>query len=145
MTSTGRVAPLTLVPIGVVRNDLARGITLPRARADRSVIEIDEDLAEGLRGIEPGEAVVVVFAFHQSGPFSKEDHLLQHPEGDPARSLRGVFSLRSPCRPNPLGLTTARVLEVSGNRLTVSGLDAYDGTPVLDLKLYTPWVDVPQD
>jgi len=136
---------LTLVPIGVVRNELGRGISPPRARADRSIIEIDPRLAQGLVGISPGQAVVIIFAFHQSGPFVADQHLLQHPEGDPDRPLRGVFSIRSPYRPNPLGLTTARVLEVEGNRLVVSGLDAFDGTPVMDLKLYTPWVDVPRD
>ena len=145
MAKRSNTGQITLVPIGVVHNELRRGVTPPRARADRSVVQLDEDLATGLSGIEPGQAVVIVFAFHQSGPFMKEEHLRQHPEGDPARPLRGVFALRSPYRPNPLGMTTARVLEVEGNRLIVSGLDAFDGTPVLDIKLYTPWVDEPQD
>jgi tRNA-Thr(GGU) m(6)t(6)A37 methyltransferase TsaA len=89
--------------------------------------------------------LVVLFAFHRSRPFSGQDGLLQHPEGDPARERRGVFALRSPFRPNPIGSTVVRVISVEGNKLVVSGLDAHDGTPILDLKKYTAWVDEPQD
>ncbi len=132
---------LTLRPIGVVRNELRRGVSAPRARAPRSVIELRPELAEGLDGLAPGQDLVIVFAFHQSaGPAP----LRQHRQGDPQEPLLGVFSLRSPHRPNPLGLTTVRVLEVEGNRLVVAGLDAYDGTPVLDIKPYVAWLDAPQ-
>ena len=140
----GRPPILEIKPIGVIHNELVHGVSAPRARAARSVIEIDPDLADGLAGMSSGQSLVVVFAFHQSPPFSRE-RLLQHPQGDPARPARGVFTLRSPHRPNRIGLTTVRLLEVEGTRLIVSGLDAFDGTPVLDIKPHVAWLDEPQD
>jgi len=125
-------------PIGFVHNDLQPGTSPPRKRSARSIIKIRPELAEGLRGIEPGQYLVLLFQFHLAPPPAP---LLQHPQGDRARPVRGVFALRSPHRPNPIGLTTVRVLRVAGNELTVSGLDAYDGTPVLDIKPYIPFLD----
>ena len=66
-----------------------------------------------------------------------------HPRGDPGQPLRGVFAVRSPCRPNPIGVTTARVRRVEGNVLEVIGLDALDGSPVLDIKGYASSYDTP--
>jgi len=60
--------------------------------------------------------------------------LVVHPKGDKTRPKRGVFSTRSPLRPNPIGLSKVRLLERGGNVLEVEGLDAVDGTPVIDLK-----------
>jgi tRNA-Thr(GGU) m(6)t(6)A37 methyltransferase TsaA len=71
-----------------------------------------------------------VFYFHHAQGFD----LLQHPRRDTARPRRGVFALRSPRRPNPIGVTVVDLLSVEGNVLRVRGLDAIDGTPVLDLK-----------
>jgi tRNA (adenine37-N6)-methyltransferase len=62
--------------------------------------------------------------------------LQQRRRGDPQEPLRGVFAVRSPRRPNPIGLTTVKLLHIEGNTLTVAGLDAWDGTPVLDIKPY---------
>ena len=75
-------------------------------------------------------ALLVVFVFHRSQGFD----LLQHPRGNQSRPKRGVFALRSPNRPNPIGITEVELLAIEGNILTVSGLDAINGTPVLDLK-----------
>lgn len=61
-------------------------------------------------------------------------HLRVHPRADPGLPEVGVFASRSPTRPNPIGLTLVRLLEIKGNLLTVRGLDAYDGSPVLDIK-----------
>jgi tRNA-Thr(GGU) m(6)t(6)A37 methyltransferase TsaA len=60
--------------------------------------------------------------------------LLQHPRGDRNRPRRGVFALRSPRRPNPIGITVVDLIDVQGNVLRVQGLDAINGTPVLDIK-----------
>jgi formylmethanofuran dehydrogenase subunit E len=73
---------------------------------------------------------MVVFYFHRSRGFD----LLQHPRGDKSRPRRGVFSLRSPRRPNPIGVTVVDLVAIDGNVLHVQGLDAINGTPVLDLK-----------
>jgi tRNA (Thr-GGU) A37 N-methylase len=58
------------------------------------------------------------------------------------KTPHGVFATRAPCRPNPLGLSSVRLLEISGHRLRVSGVDMLDGTPLLDLKPYVPRFDV---
>lgn len=60
--------------------------------------------------------------------------LLTHPKRDLSKPLKGVFALRSPMRPNPIGLSKVRLIERKDNQLTVDGLDAIDGTPILDIK-----------
>jgi tRNA-Thr(GGU) m(6)t(6)A37 methyltransferase TsaA len=74
--------------------------------------------------------MLVIFSFHRSEGYN----LLQHPRGDRNRPLQGVFALRSPNRPNPTGVTQVELCALEGNVLTVCGLDAINGTPVLDLK-----------
>jgi formylmethanofuran dehydrogenase subunit E len=96
-----------------------------------SSIIIDENLVEGLTGLHAGDKILVVFSFHESEGYN----LLQHPRGDSSQPRRGVFSLRSPRRPNPIGITEVDLLNIDGNTLTVRGLDAIHGTPILDLKL----------
>jgi tRNA-Thr(GGU) m(6)t(6)A37 methyltransferase TsaA len=73
---------------------------------------------------------MVVFYFHRSQGYD----LTQHPRGDPRRPKRGVFTLRSPRRPNPIGVTVVDLVAIEGNVLRVRGLDAINGTPVLDIK-----------
>jgi tRNA-Thr(GGU) m(6)t(6)A37 methyltransferase TsaA len=80
--------------------------------------------------MEAGQQVMVLFYFDRSHDYD----LLQHPRGDPQRLKRGVFTLRSPRRPNPIGATVVDVIAIDENVITVSGLDAFNGTPVLDLK-----------
>jgi tRNA-Thr(GGU) m(6)t(6)A37 methyltransferase TsaA len=121
---------LSFQAIGYVENEFAEP-TDPDTLSDSiSRIVINADLSEGLAGLTPGDKALVVFYFHRS----EEYELLQHPRGDQTRSLRGVFALRSPHRPNPIGVTEIELLEVDNNVLTVRGLDALDGTPVIDLK-----------
>lgn len=126
-TTGGSIAYET---IGHVENDFDEPMAPEKLRAAESRIVLDPALAEGLTGLEPGQQVMVVFHFHRS-----EGHdLLQHPRGDKSRPQRGVFALRSPRRPNPIGVTVVDVLAIEGNVLRVRGLDAINGTPVLDLK-----------
>lgn len=117
--------------IGYVENDF----TAPGAFRDCSALEsrlvLDPSLIEGLRGLEAGQQLMVLFYFHCSQGYE----LSQHPCGDLSRSERGVFTLRSPHRPNPIGVTVVELLAVDGNVLHVRGLDACNGTPILDLKL----------
>ena len=124
-------------PIGVAHNDLRPGQAPPRARSPRSIIEVRPEFAAGLLGIEANSHLQVLFLFAQS----KDVPLQQHRYGDPSEPLRGVFALRTPRRLNRIGLTTVRLLSVEGNRLCVEGLDAWDGTPVLDIKPHAPRLD----
>jgi tRNA-Thr(GGU) m(6)t(6)A37 methyltransferase TsaA len=90
----------------------------------------DEDIAEGLCDLVPGAEVLVLTWLHQA----RRDVLRVHPRGDPANPEQGVFSTRSPDRPNPIGLHRVGIVAVEGRRLRVSGLEAVDGTPIVDLK-----------
>jgi tRNA-Thr(GGU) m(6)t(6)A37 methyltransferase TsaA len=116
--------------IGHVENDFDEPVSPSEIRAVESRIVIDPSLVAGLRGVEPSRRVMVVFCFHRSQGFD----LLQHPRGDKSRPPRGVFALRSPRRPNPIGVTVVDLVTMEGNVLRVRGLDAINGTPVLDLK-----------
>ena len=116
--------------IGYVENEFQEPTIPDTLRASTSRIVLAPDFVEGLTGLEPGMALLVVFVFHRSEGFD----LLQHPRGDQSRPKRGVFALRSPNRPNRIGITEVELLAIEGNILTVRGLDALDGTPVLDLK-----------
>jgi tRNA-Thr(GGU) m(6)t(6)A37 methyltransferase TsaA len=118
-----------LVVIGWVRNDVPFGSQDVPWRETRSTIEVEPAFAPGLEGIEGFSHVYVVFRFE-----GEEVHLRSHPRRRQDLPEIGVFASRSPHRPSPLGLTLVELLERQGNRLLVLGLDAWDGTPVLDLK-----------
>lgn len=116
--------------IGHVENDFDEPVVPEKLRAAESRIVLDPALAKGLASLELGRQVIVVFHFHRSGRYD----LLQHPRGDRSWPQRGVFALRSPHRPNPIGVTVVDLQAIEGNVLRVRGLDAINGTPVLDLK-----------
>ena len=94
-------------------------------------LEIFKEYEEGLKDVEGFSHLVVLFAFHKS-----EGYKL-HTEPLLGGILRGIFSTRSPNRPNPIGMTVVKVIERKGNRLKVSGIDMIEGTPILDIKPYT--------
>ncbi len=116
--------------IGYVKNEFREATKPDTLTASFSHIVLAPELLQGLTGLEPGMALLVVFVFHRAEGYE----LLQHPRGDRSRPKRGVFTLCSPNRPNPIGITEVELLAIEGNVLTVRGLDALDGTPVLDLK-----------
>lgn len=117
--------------IGYVENDFWELVTQDVLRSSPSRIVLAPDYLEGLKGLEPGMDLMVIFYFHLSEGYE----LLQHPRGEKSRQKRGVFTLRSPKRPNPIGVTEVELISIESNILTVQGLDAIHGTPVLDLKL----------
>ena len=121
---------VTFHPIGRVENEFDDRVALETIRAAESRIVLDPALEEGLSHLEPGQHIMVIFYFHLVQGFD----LLQHPRGDITRPKRGVFALRTPRRPNPIGVTVVDLLAIDGNVLRVRGLDALNGTPVLDLK-----------
>jgi tRNA-Thr(GGU) m(6)t(6)A37 methyltransferase TsaA len=128
-TETGAQA-LRLRAIGHVENEFGESAPPDEIRLAESRLVLDPSLVAGLKGLEPGQQIMVVFYFHRSEGYD----LLQHPRGDQSRSKRGVFALRSPRRPNPIGVTVVDLIEIEDNVLRVRGLDAINGTPVLDLK-----------
>ena len=119
--------------IGVVRSELTNLEAAPRQGnegAPDGWIEMDADVAEGLEGIAVGHEIVLITWFHMA----RRDILKLHPRREKTRPITGVFSTRSPDRPNPLGLHRVSVLEIAGNRIRVNPLEAIDGTPVVDIK-----------
>jgi tRNA-Thr(GGU) m(6)t(6)A37 methyltransferase TsaA len=122
---------ITMGPIGTVHTTATK---LPRHWTVSDVegtLVIDEPYREGLKDIQPGQNLIVLFHFHKSPPFSPE-FLSQTP---PHRGENlGVFSICSPRRPNPIGLSVVEVLKVDGTVIHVRGLDMIDGTPILDIK-----------
>ena len=121
---------IKLTAIGVVANEIDEMIAPAKIRAVPSRIILDPEFQIGLDSLMPGSQLMVLFHFHQAEGYD----LLQHPRKDPQRPKRGIFALRSPRRPNPIGVTIVSIEKIEGNVLTVSGLDAINGTPVLDLK-----------
>jgi tRNA-Thr(GGU) m(6)t(6)A37 methyltransferase TsaA len=121
---------ITLTPIGHIENEYFSDTDRVLVKMMESRIIIDPELVEGLKGLEKQTEVTVVFFFNQSEGYE----LMQAPRHQGSREKRGVFALRSPNRPNPIGVTPVELLGIEGNVVRVRGLDAYNGTPVLDLK-----------
>ncbi|NLW50521.1 MAG: tRNA (N6-threonylcarbamoyladenosine(37)-N6)-methyltransferase TrmO [Candidatus Brocadiaceae bacterium] len=97
-------------------------------------IEIRPEFEPALLGLEAGDRVQVIFWMHRLDAARR--HVLQgHPRGDRSRAVRGVFALRSPMRPNPMGSTEVTIRRIEGLELEVEGLDAFDGSPVIDIKM----------
>jgi tRNA-Thr(GGU) m(6)t(6)A37 methyltransferase TsaA len=122
---------VTFAPIGYVENDFDAPTTPGTVAVAESQIFVAPEFVEGLTGLEAGQRVMIVFHFHLVQSYA----LLQHPRGNRSRPKRGVFALHTPYRPNPIGVTVVDLLSVEGNALRVRGLDALNGTPVLDIKL----------
>lgn len=120
-------------PIGRVESPLLDPAAAPRQGdegAPEAWLVFDEAVADGLRDVAPGADVIVLTWLDRAA----RDVLTVHPRGDRSRPPTGVFSTRSPDRPNPIGLHRVTVLARDGLRLLVSGMEAVDGTPVLDVK-----------
>jgi tRNA-Thr(GGU) m(6)t(6)A37 methyltransferase TsaA len=123
----------TLQPIGRVASPLVdRGSApnQPDEGAPPAWLVFEPTVADGLRDLQAGTEIIVLTWFDRA----QRNVLVLHPRGDPTRPLTGVFSTRSPDRPNPIGLHRVRILEVGANRLQVDHLEALDGTPIVDVK-----------
>jgi tRNA (adenine37-N6)-methyltransferase len=109
-----------------------------------SEIVLDDELAPALDGIEGFSHITVLF--YIIGVTRKQRAILRlHPRDRDDVPLVGVFATHSQYRPNPVGITIVKLLERQGNRLRVLGLDAYNGTPVIDIKSFTPDADLAED
>lgn len=110
-------------------------------RQGKVYIVVDPAWSEALDGIEAFSHLWVMYWFHGNDTPAKRRILKVHPRGNPANPLTGVFATRAPVRPNLVGFQACRLVERQGNRLEVNGLDAWDGSPVVDLKPYIPQID----
>ena len=130
---------MNCVPIGMVKSPVEEGVDEGWGKVV-SEIHIDSELAPGLTGIDSFSHIIVIFEMHQS-TWSPESDLVRRPQGREDMPPVGIFTQRAKHRPNPIGVTSVRLLGVAGNVLRVRGLDAIDGTPVLDIKPYFPQFD----
>ncbi|MFZ5563998.1 MAG: tRNA (N6-threonylcarbamoyladenosine(37)-N6)-methyltransferase TrmO [Thermodesulfobacteriota bacterium] len=119
-------------PIGFVRTE-ARDIPRHWSVSDvKGRLEMDPAYAEALSDIRPGDRIVVLFHFDRSPAFEPSRHLRQTPPH--RKGPLGVFSICSPVRPNPIGLSVLEVLDTQGPVIHVKGIDMLDATPILDIK-----------
>jgi tRNA-Thr(GGU) m(6)t(6)A37 methyltransferase TsaA len=135
---------ITFKPVGVVRTGSSQGDIRERGTELTYEIEVFPEYREALVGIDGFTHLIVLFYFNQLRPEQLGVLRVQ-----PRRMLKfglpldqipsvGVFSLDSPSRPNPIGVSMVKVLQRSGNTIRVQGLEAFDGSPILDIKPYTP-------
>jgi tRNA-Thr(GGU) m(6)t(6)A37 methyltransferase TsaA len=127
--------PYLVAPVGRVESPLTDRRSAPRQGdegAPEAWLVFDAEYRPALRDLRPDEDVLILTWLDRA----VRDTLTVHPRGDTSRPVQGVFSTRSPDRPNPIGLHRVRVLEIDpdGTRLRVAGLEALNGTPVLDVK-----------
>ena len=107
--------------------------TVCRSSDGRCLLQVRPQFQPALDGLKAGGDIQVLYWMHEL----TEEHrrmLKVHPRGDRSRPLRGVFALRSPMRPNPIGVSVVRIHEVQGCEVAVSDLDAMDGSPLIDVK-----------
>lgn len=120
-------------PIGRVRSPLVDRSAAPKqgdeGSPDASLV-FDEQFSEGLRDLRVGDDVIVLTWLDRA----RRDVLRVRPRGNPANALQGVFTTRSPDRPNPIGLHRVTILAIEGLTIRVRNLEALDGTPIVDLK-----------
>jgi tRNA-Thr(GGU) m(6)t(6)A37 methyltransferase TsaA len=119
-------------PVAWVESPLKNRAQAPRQGegAPSAWLAVEPDVAEGIRDLRAGEQVIVLTWLDRA----RRDELATVPGDNPASPPLGVFSTRSPDRPNPIGLHRAQILAVEGLRILVSELEALDGTPVIDIK-----------
>ena len=125
--------PYVLAPIGWVESSLTDAATAPKQGDEGSpdaYLVFDPSVADGLCDLQVGEDVIVLTWLDRAS----RDVLAVHPRGDRARPVTGVFSTRSPSRPNPIGLHRVTILAIDGTRMLVRNLEALNATPILDVK-----------
>ena len=122
-----------LQPVGFIRSTVTGRADAPRQGSEGAPdawLEIEPGFADALLGMEVGYELIVITWFHEAS----REVLQNHPRGDESRPLTGVFYTRSPARPNPLGLHPVTVREIDGTRIKIGPIEAFDGTPVVDIK-----------
>ena len=123
----------SLVPVAVVRSSLTDRHEAPMQGyegAPDAWLDVQDAVVDAMDDIAVGDELILITWFHEA----QRDVLKVHPRSDPRHPLTGVFSTRSPDRPNPLGLHRVRVLAIDRPRIQVGPLEAIDGTPVVDIK-----------
>lgn len=122
-----------MTPIGTVRSPLTEVAAAPKQGdegAPDAWLVLEPEATPALDGLRPGDEILVLTWLHRA----RRDVLRVHPRGDTSRPQQGVFSTRSPHRPNPIGLHRVEIASIEEDGVRVRNLEAVDGTPILDLK-----------
>lgn len=127
-------------PIGIIHSPfkVPKGTPIQpeSARRIKGTVEVFPDYVEGLKDVEGFSHIILIYHFH----LSKKVKLAATPFMDDEK--RGVFAMRGPSRPNPIGVSVVRLIDVKGNILHIQDVDIVDGTPLLDIKPYVPEFDI---
>ncbi len=128
---------VTFTPVGWVESEFAGYAPSDEMRKRPSRIVLQPEMAPGLMGLEGEQHILVLFNLHRATQYE----LQLHPGHNPENPIRGVFATRSQYRPNAIAATVAEIVSVVDNVINVTGLDAQDGSPVLDIKPFRPGFD----
>ena len=112
-----------IFPVGIIKK-----------KEEKITIEVYEEYRDALLGLEQFSHIIVLSWFHENDVPEKRAILRVHPRGDKALPLTGIFGTRSPVRPNLIALSTCEILSIVGNIIRVDKIDAFNGTPVIDIK-----------
>jgi len=112
---------------------------------DDTVITISEKYSDALNGLQDFSHVLVLYWFHKNDAPEKREILQVHPRGNSENPLTGVFACRAPVRPNLIALTVCKIVSIEGRTIHIDKIDAFDQSPVIDLKPYIPSIDNPQE
>ncbi|MEM3421269.1 MAG: tRNA (N6-threonylcarbamoyladenosine(37)-N6)-methyltransferase TrmO [Candidatus Hadarchaeum sp.] len=115
--------------------------TVERIENEEAEIAIFPEFCPGLRGIENYSHLIILYWLHQRDTAEQRQVLQVIPKRHPGAPLVGVFASRSPTRPNPIGMCVVELIRVENCRLCVKGLDAVEGSPIVDIKPYLPRAD----
>jgi tRNA-Thr(GGU) m(6)t(6)A37 methyltransferase TsaA len=122
---------IKIQPIGFVQTDAVKVSRHWTLSDIEGLLVVNKKYVDGMKDIKKGHRIVVIFYFHKSPPFTRS-HLVQQPPH--LRKGMGVFSICSPIRPNPIGMSILEVVDVSENAIHVKGLDMINETPIIDIK-----------
>lgn len=131
---------ITMTEIAVVKNEVDKKKDTSWG-SDVSIIELNEEYVGGLDGLQDFSHVIIIY-YLDKAKYEKEKHLKRRAQNREDMPLVGIFSQRGKDRPNQIGMTAVSVVSVDEKTLVVRGLDAVDGTPVLDIKPYYPMYDL---
>ena len=134
---------IEIKPIGIINNAIAKRSNKESWKSAISNIVVDTSLEKALDNLGEFSHIIVIYWLHKVSSAERTIEKV-HPKGKKDLPLVGVLASRSPARPNPIGMATVRLLSIDRNVLKVQGLDALNGTPLLDIKPFIPKYDCPE-
>ena len=136
-----------VISCSTIKSDVYQisSVGLIRKHHNVTTIEIDVKYEDGILGLNEFSHVLVCYWLHKNDNPETREILQVYPRGNPQNPLHGVFATRSPVRPNLIGLSICKILSIEDNIIQIDTIDAYDGSPVIDLKPYIPDIDSEED